>query len=112
MAFNTIIVPAILVAACSTQVGAFPLDGPPQQNADGTCFAYLVKPGDYCDKIRLEHNIASVNSFNSWNAQTWAWNGCGGLQGWSVVVVRVCGILTLSSRLHDVSKFRQTTSSS
>lgn len=81
MIFNTILSATVVLIELSSHVGAGPLDGPPQQNPDGSCFSYLVKSGDYCDKIRIEHNIASLENFDTWNANTWAWNGCAGLQG-------------------------------
>jgi hypothetical protein len=81
MIFNTILFAAVLLVGFSSHVGAGPLGGPPQQNANGSCFSYLVQSGDYCDKIRIEHNIASLENFDKWNANTWAWNGCAGLQG-------------------------------
>lgn len=89
MIFTTLCFVVFSLIGFSTHVEAAPLNGPPQQNPDGSCFAYLVKPGDYCDKIRIDHNIASVNSFDAWNAQTCAWNGCAGLQGKFVEYRRV-----------------------
>jgi hypothetical protein len=82
---NTILTVAVLLGRFSSHVRAGPLDGPPQQNPDGSCYSYLVQSGDYCDKIRIAYNIASVNSFDQWNANTWAWNGCAGLQGKSLM---------------------------
>lgn len=88
MIFITLCFVAFSLIGFSTHVEAALLDGPPQQNQDGSCFAYLAKPGDYCDKIRIDHNIASVNSFDGWNIQTWAWDGCAGLQGKSCKLAR------------------------
>ena len=80
MISNTLLIATALLFSFSGHTRAVPLDGPPQQNPDGSCFSYLVQAGDYCDKIRIDHNIASLNSFDQWNANTWAWNGCAALQ--------------------------------
>ena len=87
MLSNTSLVFTLLLAAISSHVRAAPLDGPPQQNPDGSCFSYLVQSGDYCDKIRIDHNIASLSSFDQWNANTWAWNGCANLQSQSIMYI-------------------------
>lgn len=81
MIFNTIVSATVLLVELSSHVEAGSLDGPPQQNPDGSCSSYVVKSGDNCDKIRIEHNIASLENLDTWNANTWAWKGCAGLQG-------------------------------
>ncbi len=47
----------------------------PQPQPDGTCATYIIQPGDYCSMIAATYSI-TVAQINSFNTQTWAWNGC------------------------------------
>jgi chitinase len=51
----------------------------PQQNSDGSCYAYTVQSGDYCSLIAANNGI-TVDQIESFNAGTWGWNGCERLQ--------------------------------
>lgn len=46
------------------------------RNAGGICSTYTVAGGDTCAKIALSHGI-TVKNIEDYNAQTWAWHGCG-----------------------------------
>ncbi|KAJ4286854.1 hypothetical protein N0V88_007866 [Collariella sp. IMI 366227] len=51
----------------------------PKKNADGSCFSYTVKAGDSCNAIAIPHQL-TVADVNKFNAKTWGWKGCTGLQ--------------------------------
>ncbi|OTA05027.1 chitinase [Trichoderma parareesei] len=47
----------------------------PQPQPDGTCATYTVQPNDDCATIAATYSITVAN-INSFNNNTWAWNGC------------------------------------
>ncbi|KAH9209717.1 glycoside hydrolase superfamily, partial [Leptodontidium sp. 2 PMI_412] len=47
----------------------------PKQNADGSCFAYKIKSGDFCNKIASANDL-TVKELEDLNKETWGWNGC------------------------------------
>jgi LysM repeat protein len=51
----------------------------PQPSPDGTCAAYTVQAGDYCALI-ASNNYITADDIESFNHQTWGWNGCQYLQ--------------------------------
>lgn len=53
----------------------------PSQNSDGSCVAYTVQSGDYCDKIARAYGlqISDLSTFN--DGKTWGWTGCNPLSG-------------------------------
>jgi hypothetical protein len=51
----------------------------PAQNSNGSCYVYHVQSGDTCSAIALSNSI-TVTNINSWNGNTWGWNGCSNLQ--------------------------------
>ncbi|KAE9378485.1 glycoside hydrolase family 18 protein, partial [Stipitochalara longipes BDJ] len=61
---------------CSS--GTLP-DLTPKENPDGSCFAYLVQSGDFCDSIAASNMITSAE-IETWNAATWGWTSCSDLQ--------------------------------
>jgi chitinase len=61
---------------CSS--GSLP-DLTPQPNSDGTCYAYTVQSGDYCQLI-ASNNYITVDDIETYNAQTWGWMGCDDIQ--------------------------------
>lgn len=42
----------------------------PKQNADGSCFAYKIKSGDFCNKIASANDL-TVNELEDLNKETW-----------------------------------------
>lgn len=61
---------------CSS--GSLP-DFTPEPSANGTCFTYTVQAGDYCALIAANYQIAA-SSIETFNAQTWGWQGCSNIQ--------------------------------
>ena len=57
---------------CSS--GTLP-DFAPKPNPDGSCASYVVKSGDWCDKIASENSLTVVK-LESLNKNTWGWSGC------------------------------------
>ncbi|KAG9080401.1 hypothetical protein FRC06_006634 [Ceratobasidium sp. 370] len=51
----------------------------PSQNSDGSCYAIDVVDGTTCTGISVTYDI-TTNEINTWNAKTWRWTGCAGLQ--------------------------------
>ncbi|KAK4034272.1 hypothetical protein C8A01DRAFT_39279 [Parachaetomium inaequale] len=51
----------------------------PQPSPDGTCATYTVQAGDYCALI-ASNNYITADDIESFNHQTWGWNGCPYLQ--------------------------------
>lgn len=51
----------------------------PVQNSDGSCASYTVVSGDSCNAIALSNSITVAN-LETWNANTWGWEGCNNLQ--------------------------------
>ncbi|RYO90016.1 hypothetical protein DL762_002911 [Monosporascus cannonballus] len=47
----------------------------PKKNADGSCFAYQIKGGDFCAKIAVSNGL-TVKELENLNKNTWGWNGC------------------------------------
>ncbi|KAL5911482.1 hypothetical protein ACKVV7_010067 [Pyricularia oryzae] len=53
----------------------------PKKKADGSCFPYKIKPGDFCAKVAVANGL-TVNELESMNKDTWGkfifprWNGC------------------------------------
>ncbi|KAJ7244646.1 glycoside hydrolase superfamily [Mycena haematopus] len=60
---------------CCT-AGSLPM---PAQNPNGSCASYSVVPGDTCNAIALSNDI-TVAALETWNVDTWGWEGCGDLQ--------------------------------
>jgi hypothetical protein len=58
----------------------------PQPNADGSCATYTVQSGDYCSAIAATNDI-TTDQLNSFNAATWAWNGCSSLWVGTIICV-------------------------
>lgn len=56
-----------------------PPDPSPQPNSDGTCYAYIVEPGDDCAFIASNHHI-TADDIELYNPDTWGWLGCPILQ--------------------------------
>ena len=50
----------------------------PQPNADGSCATYTIQSGDYCSAIAANNDI-TTDQLNTFNTDTWAWNGCNSL---------------------------------
>lgn len=48
----------------------------PQENADGTCYAYTIVDGDNCANIGAQYSLTNdeIEGFN--NGTTWGWSGC------------------------------------
>ncbi|KAI0164012.1 hypothetical protein GGR57DRAFT_489709 [Xylariaceae sp. FL1272] len=57
---------------CSS--GTLP-DYTPKPNSDGSCATYEIVAGDTCADISTAHNL-ETNDLESFNENTWAWNGC------------------------------------
>jgi chitinase len=51
----------------------------PQQNSDGSCYVYNVQSGDNCNLIAANNGL-TTSQIESYNSQTWGWNGCPRLQ--------------------------------
>ncbi|KAF7337318.1 Glycoside hydrolase family 18 protein [Mycena sanguinolenta] len=51
----------------------------PVENADGSCANYTVVSGDTCNAIALSNDI-TVDDLETWNTDTWGWEGCDDLQ--------------------------------
>ncbi|KAH8886056.1 class V chitinase-like protein [Thozetella sp. PMI_491] len=51
----------------------------PKENDDGTCYACTVQTGEYCSLI-ADNYYLTVDKIETYNNQTWGWNGCNGLQ--------------------------------
>ncbi|KAL0930175.1 glycoside hydrolase family 18 protein [Colletotrichum truncatum] len=47
----------------------------PKQGADGYCAVYTTKEDDYCSKIAASLML-TVEELESFNKNTWGWNGC------------------------------------
>jgi len=47
----------------------------PKPNPDGSCASYVVKSGDWCDKIASENSL-TIAKLESLNKNTWGWSGC------------------------------------
>ncbi|KAK6850286.1 glycoside hydrolase family 18 protein [Apiospora arundinis] len=47
----------------------------PKKNADGSCDAYQIQKGDSCAKIAVASGL-TVKELESFNKDTWGWNGC------------------------------------
>ncbi|KAJ7505174.1 glycoside hydrolase superfamily [Mycena galericulata] len=60
---------------CCT-LGSLPV---PVENSDGSCASYSVVSGDTCDAITLSNDI-TVADLETWNVNTWGWEGCDDLQ--------------------------------
>lgn len=60
---------------CSS--GSLP-DLSPQPNANGTCATYAVVADDTCTSIGAANDV-SVDDIDSFNGETWGWNGCNSL---------------------------------
>ncbi|KAH8803509.1 glycoside hydrolase family 18 protein [Xylogone sp. PMI_703] len=58
--------------------GSLP-DFTPKPNPDGSCAVYNVQSGDYCALIAANNQI-TVDNIESFNAQTWGWQGCSNIQ--------------------------------
>lgn len=56
----------------------------PQPTADGLCYSYTVKSGDYCYLLASEYYI-TTDEIEEYNTQTWGWMGCNNLQLGSVI---------------------------
>src|SRR3569833_100726 len=54
-------------------------DPTPQHNPDGTCFVYVIRPGDVCWDIANAHYQTS-DKIEDFNRNTWGWAGCSALQ--------------------------------
>lgn len=50
-------------------------DFSPKPDAEGYCYAYLVRAGDSCSSIATAHSI-SQDQIAQFNKNTWGWNGC------------------------------------
>ncbi|RAK99289.1 glycoside hydrolase family 18 protein [Aspergillus ibericus CBS 121593] len=61
-------------------------DFAPKPQADGTCATYTVQPDDSCSKIAATYSI-TVDDINTFNKDTWAWNGCTRLYPHNVICV-------------------------
>ena len=59
-------------ACCSS--GTLP-DFRPVANADGSCHSYQVKANDNCANLAAEYGL-TVADIESFNKNTWGWNGC------------------------------------
>ncbi|KAK4032856.1 killer toxin subunits alpha/beta [Parachaetomium inaequale] len=57
---------------CSS--GTLP-DFRPPVNADGSCFAYKVRSNDNCADLAAQYSL-TVTDIESFNKNTWGWNGC------------------------------------
>lgn len=62
---------------CCTSGG---LPGAPQQNSDGSCYSYVVQPGDLCSTIAAANGLTALDLSNFNDGTTWGWFGCGDLQ--------------------------------
>ncbi|KAK3295828.1 glycoside hydrolase superfamily [Chaetomium fimeti] len=58
----------------------------PEPNPDGTCATYEVPPGEYCSLIASKFQL-TVDEIETWNSNSWNWNGCGGLQRNAIICV-------------------------
>lgn len=47
----------------------------PKEGADGYCAVYTTKEEDYCSKIAASLML-TVDELESFNKNTWGWNGC------------------------------------
>jgi hypothetical protein len=59
--------------ACCTS-GDLP-DFRPTPNPDGSCHSYQVRSNDNCAKLAAEYGL-TVENLESFNKNTWGWNGC------------------------------------
>ncbi|AEO70565.1 glycoside hydrolase family 18 protein [Thermothielavioides terrestris NRRL 8126] len=50
----------------------------PKPNADGTCATYKTAAGDSCSSIAASNSL-TADDIESFNNQTWGWNGCDNL---------------------------------
>jgi hypothetical protein len=60
----------------------------PKPSSDGSCAPYTIITDDTCRGLSAAYNITQDN-IESWNKNTWAWNGCG--------ILYVGNIICLSS---------------
>ncbi|KAH8882398.1 glycoside hydrolase, partial [Thozetella sp. PMI_491] len=51
----------------------------PKPSPNGDCATYTVQAGDFCSKIAASNFIA-VSDIESFNTQTWGWQGCSNVQ--------------------------------
>lgn len=51
----------------------------PQKNPDGICASYTIKSRDDCALI-AQNNYITVDNIETYNTQTWGWNGCTNLE--------------------------------
>ncbi|KAI8277403.1 hypothetical protein K4K60_006981 [Colletotrichum sp. SAR11_57] len=56
----------------------------PQPNSDGTCFSYYVVPGDSCSSLGAANSLTN-DEVESFNAQTWGWQGCSNVQAYQYI---------------------------
>ncbi|KAL0938067.1 chitinase [Colletotrichum truncatum] len=47
----------------------------PKQNADGSCYKYQIKKGDFCNKVAVANGL-TVQELEDLNKETWGWGGC------------------------------------
>jgi chitinase len=66
---------------CSS--GTLP-DFRPQPNPDGTCAAHYVEKGENCAVLGAANSLTN-DEIESFNKETWAWEGCGNVQAYQYI---------------------------
>jgi chitinase len=56
----------------------------PQPNGDGTCASHYVVAGDTCSSLGAANSLTNAE-IESFNAQTWAWQGCTNVQAFQYI---------------------------
>ncbi len=58
----------------------------PSPNGDGSCATHAVLPTEFCNEIAANYSL-TLDQLTSYNAHTWAFNGCGDLWTGTVICV-------------------------
>ncbi|KAJ9318482.1 CAZyme family GH18 [Paecilomyces variotii] len=56
----------------------------PQPNANGTCASHYVEPGESCASLAAANDLTNAE-IESFNTDTWAWEGCDNLQAYQYI---------------------------
>lgn len=56
----------------------------PKPNADGTCASHYVESGENCAALGAANSLTNAE-IESFNKNTWAWDGCDNLQAYQYI---------------------------
>ncbi|KAJ9293520.1 CAZyme family GH18 [Paecilomyces variotii] len=56
----------------------------PKPNANGTCASHYVEPGESCATLAAANDLTNAE-IESFNTDTWAWDGCDNLQAYQYI---------------------------